>query len=90
MCQESKLLGLYPDDKLQVTWKESLPDGTNKDDAINQFKKILNEARGKLDTGIADVREKPIPANYSGGPEVATDEAKEDIEQDQEEYPKWR
>ena len=49
MRDTAKLLGLYAPKKLDVAWQDTLPDNTNRNDAVNEFKRIMDEARSKAE-----------------------------------------
>ncbi len=45
MRDTAKLLGLYAPKKMEVAWKDNLPNGTSETEAIKQFQEVLNKAR---------------------------------------------
>ncbi len=45
----AKLIGLYAPKKLDVAWSDTLPGSTNRNDAVGQFKKMMDEARSKAE-----------------------------------------
>ena len=38
---EAKLLGLYPEKKVEITWREKTPDGYNADEVQKQFVELM-------------------------------------------------
>ena len=46
---EAKLLGLYPEKKVEITWREKTPDGYNADEVQRQFAELMTIAQVKND-----------------------------------------